>query len=60
MAGDGCNSSCRLDDSVAKKVQTQLGVLAFPLKQCVVGGVGITRPSLRFDSAATGARNYEY
>ena len=60
MAGDGRNNSCRLDDSVAKEVQTQLGVLAFPLKQCVVGRVGITRPGLRFDSAATGAGNYEH
>jgi len=42
MAGDGCDGCCRLDDSVAKKVQAQLGVLALPFKQCVVDCVGAT------------------
>ncbi len=37
--GDGCRS---LDDSLAKKVQTQLGLLAIPVKQRVVDCVGIT------------------
>lgn len=32
MAGDGRDSGSRLDDSVAKEVQTQLGVLVFSAK----------------------------
>jgi len=60
MAGDGRNNSCRLDDSLAKEVQTQLGFLAFPLKQWAVGRLGIARSGLRSDSVATGAGNYEY
>ena len=60
MAGDGSNCSCCLDDSLAKEVQTQLGFLAFPPKQCIVGRLGITRSGLRSDSVATGPSNYEY
>ena len=60
MAGDGSNCSCCLDDSFAKEVQTQLGFLAFPLKQCIVGRLGIARSGLRSDSVATGTGNYEY
>ena len=59
MAGDGRNGSRGLDDCVAKKVQTQLGVLAFPVKQRVVGSLGTARPRLCFNPAATGVGNFE-
>lgn len=59
MAGDGSNGSCGVDDRIAQKVQTQLGFLALSYKQWAVGHVGITRPCLRFDSAASGPGNYE-
>jgi hypothetical protein len=59
MAGDGRDGGCRLDDCVTKKVQTQLGVLGFSVKQRVVDNLGTIRPRLCFNPAATGVGNFE-
>ena len=59
MAGNGGDGPCCLDDRVAKNVQTQLGVLAFPVEQCLVGSLGTTRPRLCFNRAATRVGNFE-
>ena len=42
MAGDGGDAGGGLVDSVAEEVQTQLGLLAFSLEQCVVDHLGST------------------
>jgi hypothetical protein len=49
MASDGGDGSGCVVDSVAEEVQTQLGFLAFSVKQCVMDHLGSARSSLCSD-----------
>ena len=40
MAGDVGYYSCGVDDCLAAKVQTQLGVLVLSVKQCLMDNLG--------------------
>lgn len=60
MAGDGRNGGCGVDDSLAEKVQTQLGFLALSVEQRAVDTVGTARPRLCSHSAASRARDLKY
>ena len=40
MAGDGSHGHRRVDGGVSEKVQTQLGLLAFPVEQRAVDRLG--------------------
>jgi hypothetical protein len=42
MAGDGGNVGSSLVNRLAKEVQTQLGLLAFSIEQCVMDHLGST------------------
>lgn len=56
MAGDGSHGRSRLVNSLAEKVQKELGVLAFSLEQCTVDHLGLARPRLRADFSTTMSR----
>jgi hypothetical protein len=43
MAGDVGDGYSGLDGCLSKEVQTELGILAVPLKQCVVDYLGSQR-----------------
>ena len=47
MAGDAGDRYCCVDGWLEEEVQAQLGILAFPFKQCAVDFVGRTRSCLR-------------
>jgi len=42
MAGDGGDAGSGLVNRVAEEVQTQLGLLAFSIEQCLVDHLGST------------------
>ena len=42
MAGDGGDAGSGLVNRIAEEVQTQLGLLAFHIKQCVMDYLGST------------------
>ena len=52
MAGDDSHGRGGMVNSFAKKVQKELGVLAFSIKQCSVDYLGVARSGLRVDFAA--------
>lgn len=52
MAGDGRDSRRSLDGWVSKKVQTQLGILGFPLEQCPMDYLGCPRSRVRVNLVA--------
>lgn len=56
MACDVHNRCGSLVNSVAEKIQKELGVLAFSLEQCAVGYLGLARPRLRVDFPSTVSR----
>ena len=53
MAGDGSHGCSRLVNSFAEKVQKELGVLAFSVKQCAVDYMGLARSGVRAYLPAT-------
>jgi len=56
VAGDGSHGGGRLVDSFSEKVQKELGVLAFSVKQCAVDYMGLARSRVRAYFSATMSR----
>jgi hypothetical protein len=56
MAGDDSHGRGRVVDSFTKKVQKELGLLAFSIEQYSVDCLGVARSRLRADSSATVSR----
>ena len=60
MARYGSHRHCGVDGWLAEKVQTQLGILAVPVKQRALDRLGLARPRLRPHRPPTLPRIYKH